>query len=295
MVAAVADSVGESRAYCRGVARRAGSSFPLAFRLLPAPKRDAMTALYAFMRVTDDLADEPGEVAVKRLALKEWRRALCDAVEAGRPTHPCHAALAAAVARHAIPVCHLVEVIDGVEMDLEPLAFRQFGELRAYCHKVASAVGLACVPVWGLRPGFTVEEATPPAEAAGVAFQLTNILRDVAEDQERGRVYLPAEDLAAFGVSPESWRDAANREQFRELMRFQADRTRDYYDSARGLEPMLSREGRAIYGAMTRVYRGILAEIEARGFDVFAGRVRLSRGRKAWAVARALPVRWGLL
>ena len=289
------DPVAASDAHCRQVTRRARSSFPAAFRLLSSPKRRAMTALYAFLRVTDDLADEPGEVAAKRAALADWRQALTNSLDNGHHTHPVHAALAAAVQVHAIPARHLHDVLDGVEMDIEPLAFRTFADLHPYCYRVASAVGLACIPVWGLRPGRTLDEAIPHAEAAGIAFQLTNILRDIAEDQARGRVYLPTEELAAFGVAPDSWQSIENRDAFRALMRFQASRARDYYDQARGLDACLTREGRAIYGAMTRVYRGLLDTLEARAFDVFAGRVRLSTLGKAWAVARAFPVRWGVL
>jgi phytoene synthase len=190
-----------SFAACREITRRANSSFPLAFRLLPPHKRRAMSALYAFSRLTDDLTDEPGEAAVQRAKLARWRAAIADAL-AGRSTHPIHPALHDTVARFAIPPRLLFDIIDGVETDLEPVRFATFADLYPYCYRVASAVGLACVRVWGLRAGATWEEADGPAEAAGVAFQLTNILRDLGEDAARGRVYLPTEELERFGCEP---------------------------------------------------------------------------------------------
>ena len=276
-----------SYAHCRVVTRRARSSFPLAFRLLPPAKRRAMDALYAFMRVSDDLADDPGADAAK---LAAWRAALTEAL-AGRPTHPVHPALHDAVERFAIPPRFLFDVLDGVEADLAPLHFAAFADLYPYCYRVASAVGLACVRVWGLRPGATWAEADGPAEAAGIAFQLTNILRDLGEDAARGRVYLPADELAAFGVDPRAW--SAHSPAFREMMRFQVARARRYYAAADRLNRFLTADGRAIYGLMCGTYHGLLDEIERRGFDVFAARVALPRWRKAAAFAAAWPVRWG--
>jgi len=277
----------ESYRRCRAITRAANSSFPLAFRLLPRPKRRAMDALYAFMRVSDDLADDPGADAAALLA---WRESLTAAL-AGRYTHPVHPALHHAVGRFGIPPRFLFDVLDGVAADLEPVRVATFAELYPYCYRVASVVGLACVRVWRLRPGATWAEADAPAEAAGIAFQLTNILRDVGEDAARGRVYLPADELAAFGVDPRAW--SARPAAFAELMRFQAERARAYYRTADGLNRALTAEGRAIYGLMCASYRGLLDEIERRGFDVFAGRVRLPRWRKAAALAAAWPVRWG--
>ncbi|MFO0798446.1 MAG: phytoene/squalene synthase family protein [Gemmataceae bacterium] len=273
--------------YCRAVTRAANSSFPLAFRLLPPPKRRAMDALYAFMRVSDDLADDPGADAA---ALAAWRAALTDAL-AGRYSHAVHPALHHAVERYAIPPRFLFDVLDGVAADVEPVRVGTFAELYPYCYRVASAVGLACVRVWGLRPGATWAEADAPAEAAGIAFQLTNILRDVGEDAARGRVYLPADELAAFGVDPRAWSSRAPA--FVAMMRFQAARARAYYAAAEGLTRFLTADGRAIYGLMCATYRGLLDEIERRGFDVFAGRVRVPRWRKAAALLAAWPASMG--
>jgi phytoene synthase len=253
-----------------------------------------MDALYAFLRVTDDLADEPGEPAAQRERLAAWRSALTAAL-AGKYSHPVHPALHDTVRRYAIPPRYLFDVIDGVESDLEPVRFATFAELVPYCYRVASAVGLACVRVWGLRPGATWEQAEGPAVAAGVAFQLTNILRDLGEDLARGRVYLPREDLDRFGCPPESWRDPAKAESFRAMMRFQADRAREFYRQAEPLDRMLSAEGRAVFRVMSGTYRGLLDEIVRRDYDVFSRRVRLGGLYKLWLAARAVPVRWGLL
>jgi phytoene synthase len=159
--------------------------------------------LYAFCRATDDLADEPGDPAAKRAALARWRARL-DAALAGDYSHRLHAALAHAVRTFDIPPAYLHDVIDGVESDLGPVRIETFAELHRYCYRVASAVGLACLPVWGLRTGTNPEQARGPAEAAGVAFQLTNILRDLGEDRSRGRVYLPRDELERFDCPPEA-------------------------------------------------------------------------------------------
>ena len=277
-----------SASYCRRLARRANSSFPLAFRVLPAAKRDAMTALYAFFRATDDLADEPGQVEAKRAAVQQWRERLTDAL-AGRHSHRVHAAVRHAVERFGVPPQHLFDVIDGVEADLQPVHFNTFADLQPYCYRVASAVGLACLPVWGTRG-----DATEPAVAAGIAFQLTNILRDVGEDLQRGRVYLPADDVARFGVPPAKWADPDHRDGFRRLMRFQADRARDFYRRAEPLDALLSPDGRAVYGVMSGVYRRLLAEIERADFDVLARRVRVPKRHKVRLLLTAWPRKWGL-
>jgi 15-cis-phytoene synthase len=276
-----------SLAYCYRLTRRARSSFPLAFRLLPRAKRDATTALYAFLRVTDDLADEPGDTSAKRAALAAWRGRF-DAALAGTFTHRVHAALADAVKTFTVPPQYLHDVLDGVESDLEPAPFAAFADLDAYCYRVASAVGLACVQIWGGGGG-----TAAPAAAAGVAFQLTNILRDLGEDLSRGRVYLPQDELARFGCPPETWRERGPA--FREMMRFQVRRAREYYDQARPLGALLSSEGRAVFNMMAGVYRRLLDEIERRDYDVFTARVRVGRLTKTRLFLSAWPTKWGLV
>ena len=275
--------------YCRRLTRRAGSSFPLAFRLLPPARRDAMYALYAFLRATDDLADGPGEPAAKRAALAAWRSRLDAALTGGICSHRLHAALAHAVRTFDIPPRHLHDVIDGVEADLDPVSFPTFDDLYPYCYRVASAVGLACVRVWGARG-----DAAGPAEAAGVAFQLTNILRDLGEDLAGGRVYLPQDELARFGCPPAAWRDPAKRDAFRALMRFQVGRARQFYETGRRLDGLLSSDGRAVFRVMAGIYSRLLDEIERRDFDVFTRRVCVGRLTKVRVFLSAWPVRWGV-
>ena len=280
--------------YCRHLTQSAGSSFPVAFRLLPAARRRAMDALYAFCRVSDDLADGPGDPEAKRPELARWRAALADAL-AGRPSHPIHPALADTVRRHDIPHQYLYDVLDGAESDLLPVRFATFADLEPYCYRVASAVGLACVRVWGLRPGATWAAADPPAVAAGTAFQLTNILRDLAEDAARGRVYLPGDELERFGCPPETWADPKAAGPRRELVRFQAARARGLYRRAAGLDRLLTAPGRAIFGVMRNTYAALLDEVERRAeAGVFAGRARVGRRRKGLIFLSAWPVKWGL-
>ncbi|HJT78319.1 MAG TPA: phytoene/squalene synthase family protein [Gemmataceae bacterium] len=274
--------------YCEHLARREAGNFYHAFRLLPRDQRRAMCALYAFMRVADDLADEPGDAQAKRAALADWRQQLHEAL-AGHCRHRLHPALHDTVARHRIPAAYLLDVLDGVVMDLDVTRYESFADLYRYCYRVASAVGLTCIHVWG----FTDPKAKEYAEAAGIAFQLTNILRDLREDAERGRCYLPAEDLARFGYGFDALRRGERTAAYQALMRFEAERARGYYRAAEPLAGLLPAPGRAVFLVMLRTYRGLLDEIVRRDYDVFAGRVRLGTWRKLWLVARALPVRWG--
>lgn len=250
-----------------------------------------MDALYAFMRVTDDLADEPGELAAKRETLAAWRDGLVKSVE-GSFSHPVHPALADTVHRYEIPLRYLLDVIDGVEFDLEPVRFATFAELYQYCYRVASAVGLACVRVWGLQPAMTFEQAESPAEAAGIAFQLTNILRDLAEDFVRGRVYLPTDELHCAGCLPEQWQEPQNAARVRELIHSQAERAREYYRRAEPLAGLLSREGRGIFRVMSGIYRQLLEEIDRAGPKVFERRVRVPRWRKGLILLGGLAAKW---
>jgi phytoene synthase len=279
---------GPSYAWCERLARAQAGNFYHAFRLLPADQRRAMCALYAFMRIADDLTDGPEGLAEKARALEGWRRQLHAALE-GDYRHPVHAALHHTVSRYGVPREHLDDVLDGVAMDLRIDHYDTFADLYRYCYRVASAVGLACIHVWG----FTDERAKPLAGAAGVALQLTNILRDLGEDADRGRVYLPREDLERFGYPTELLARRVRDERFRALMRFQAERARGYYEAAEPLTGLLRPPGRAVFQLMLRTYRGLLDVIVRRDYDVFSRRARLSRLRKLWLTARALPLRWG--
>ena len=283
-----------SYAACRAVTRAARSSFPLAFRLLPPAKRRAMDALYAFMRVTDDLADEPGEAAARRDELSAWRRSLLAALD-GSYSHPVHAALHDTVGRYAIPPEYLFATIDGVETDLEPVRFATGKELWEYCYRVASVVGLACIRVWGLRPGATWDEAKRPATRAGYAFQLTNILRDLGEDLARGRVYIPREGIWEAYLPPDAWRDPKRTDDFREMMRLLVREARGFYRGGDELYKYLSPDGCAVFRVMSGFYEALLDEIERCDYDVFTSRIRVPRWRKVLILLSAWPARWGWL
>jgi phytoene synthase len=277
-----------SYAYCDRLARREAGNFYNGFRVLPRPQRLATCALYAFLRIADDLSDEPGEVGQKRALLASWREGL-DRALCGAYAHRVHPALHHAVRTYRIPREYLDAALDGVEMDLGPVSFATFSDLRLYCYRVASAVGLSCLHVWG----FTQERAKGYAEDAGLAFQLTNILRDLGEDAARGRVYLPQDELERFGYDAERLRLGRRDEAFRALMRYQVERARGYYDTAWTLVPLLKPAGRAVFLVMARTYRGLLDQIERRDYDVFSGRVRVSSWRKLLLTLGALPARWG--
>lgn len=249
-----------------------------------------MCALYTFMRIADDLSDEPAPIPTKRQQLAEWRGGLRDAL-LGRYRHPVHAAVQDTVAHYRIPSKYLEGLIDGVEMDLEPAAYRTFAELRRYCYHVASVVGLSCIHIWGFHGG----DAIRYAEYAGIAFQLTNILRDLGEDAARDRVYLPQEDLDRFGYRVDQLRRGERDTAFRTLMQYQVERARAYYDGGWRLLPRLSEAGRAVFLMMARTYRGLLSEIENRDYDVFSSRVRVPMWKKLLFALSALPLRFGWL
>jgi len=282
-------SLPASYAYCERLARRAASNFYPAFWLLPTSQRRGMCALYAFARIADDLSDAGQSIENKKANLILWRRGF-DACLAGTHHHPIHPALLDTVKRFGIPREYLEAILAGVEMDLEPVRYATFADLRRYCHHVASAVGLACLHIWG----YSGEAAKDYAEQAGIAFQLTNILRDLKEDAARGRVYLPQDELARFGYDESGLAQGKFDEAFRALMRFQVQRAREYYDAAEPLLGCLAPPGRAVFFLMARTYRTLLEEIERRDYDVFSARIRVRPWRKVWLAARTLPVRLGL-
>lgn len=281
-------SLARSYAYCERVARQEASNFYYAFHVLPAAQRRSMCALYAFLRVTDDLTDGLGQPRDKAVQVADWRHRL-DRALAGEYSHRLHAAFHHTVARHDIPRPYLEAVLDGVAMDLDNVRYATFADLYRYCYRVASAVGLACIHIWG----FEQEQAKVYAEQVGIAFQLTNILRDLREDAARGRIYLPLEDLERFDYSTESLGRGERNERFRALMAFEVARARDYYAAAGPLSGLLRPGGRAVLQVMVRTYCGLLDAIERRDYDVFSCRVRLSPWHKLCLVAQALPIRWG--
>ena len=283
-------SLARSYAYCDRLARREAGNFYHGFRLLPRAQRLAMSALYAFLRIADDLSDGPGTSADKRRLVAEWRAGLDHAL-AGHYSHRLHEALHHTVLAFHIRRQYLDDVLDGVEMDLETADYATFEDLRLYCYRVASAVGLACIHIWG----FSDERAKIHAEQAGLAFQLTNILRDLGEDAARGRVYLPREDLKRFGYSEDKLRRGERDDSFRALMRFEIARARTLYAASWPLAPLLSPPGRAVFLVMARTYRSLLAAIESSDYDVFRKRARVSKWRKLLFALQALPARWELV
>jgi 15-cis-phytoene synthase len=269
----------ESYRFCGALARREARNFYYAFLLLPPDRRRSMCALYAFLRHTDDLADEPGSAEAKARALASWRQGLDAALDGDAGAWPGLPALADTVARHAIPPHLLHEVIEGVSMDIEPRGFDTFDELADYCYHVASVVGLSCLHIWGYRS----EEgrAERLAEHCGLALQLTNILRDVRDDARAGRIYLPRDDLARFGVRPEELAaDGRPSDRVRELLAFEGRRAYEFYEDARRLVPLVDPVGRPVLRTIVGIYRALLDEIARRDYNVLNGRISLPAWRK---------------
>ncbi|MFO0910970.1 MAG: phytoene/squalene synthase family protein [Isosphaeraceae bacterium] len=282
-----------SHAFCNRVARREAKNFYPSFLLLPADRRRSMCALYAFMRHSDDLADEPGAPEAKRAALETWRSAL-NAVASGGAADPSGwpgwPAFAETIRRHAIPTRYLNAVLDGVAMDVEPHPLPDEAALRSYCYHVATAVGLCCLHIWGFRSeGGRAEQL---ADAAGQALQRTNIVRDVGEDAREGRVYLPADRLSAFGVTLDDLRASRVSEPLRRLLADEARRAYHEYENAKALVPLVAPEARPVLEAMVGIYRGLLTEIERRQFEVLETRVSVPGWKKALIVFGALASRW---
>jgi phytoene synthase len=277
-------SLAREYAVCERLARRAASSFYLSFALLDRPRRQAMTALYAFLRQTDDLGDGPLSPAEKLESLARWRAAL-DRALAGSYESPVLAALADTVARYHIPPAYLRAAIDGVERDVTPIRYATFGELAHYCYQVAVVVGFACLHVWGC----TQPAAFGYAYHCGLAFQLTNILRDLREDALAGRIYLPLEDMQRFGYREQDLLALRAGEPFCELLAFEVARTEGLYERAAPLQEHLSPAGRAAFSAMLSTYRALLAAIRRAGPNVLSRRVRLNGWSKLCIAARCLP------
>lgn len=275
-------SVEESYRLCHDIARRTGKNFYYSFIVMPAAKRRAMCAIYAFMRRSDDIADGAANPAIASEGLRKWRASVDAALTAGKFDDPTLPALADTVQRYRIEVRYFHELLDGTEMDQAVTRYETFEQLYRYCYHVASVVGLVVLPVFGYKDA----KATIPGEACGIAFQLTNILRDVKEDAQLGRVYLPAEDLRRFGVSESDIMNGNFTPQFRELMKFEAARAREYYAKAQPLLGMIEADSRGTLATMIDIYGGLLDKIEASGYAVFAGRLRLPTHEKLWLAAR---------
>ena len=267
--------------YCQDKAAKSGSSFYYSFLFLPAEKRAAITALYAFCREVDDIADECHERELARTKLAWWRDELAR-MYAGTPNHPVTRALLPALTRYALPREAFEEIIDGMEMDLDHDRYADFKSLQLYCHRVAGVVGELSARIFGFRAHGTLDYA----QTLGLAFQLTNIIRDVGEDARRGRIYLPQDELSQFGVRETDILAARSTPAFVELMRFQTARARELYSQALA---QLSAEDRATQKpglVMARIYRTLLDEIEHDGFAVLQGKISLTPIRKLWLAWR---------
>jgi phytoene synthase len=263
--------------YCQQKAARSGSSFYYSFLFLPAERRRAITALYAFCREVDDIADEVKDAGVARTKLAWWRSEVAN-LFAGHPQHPVARALAPFVVPYGLDAARMNEIIDGMEMDLAYHRYQDFASLQLYCHRAAGVVGQLSASIFGYANPSTLEYA----ETLGIAFQLTNIIRDVGEDARRDRVYIPADELARFELSADDILERRGGERFGELMAFQAERARSYYDRAlAALAPEDRRNQRAGL-IMAAIYRTLLEEIRRDRYAVLDRRIALTPVRKLW-------------
>ena len=269
--------------------RRSRSNFYYAFLTLPRARRDALFAVYAFCRIVDDVADLGRDTAAQRTELSRWREDVARCFEAGPPpSHPIARQLATAVRAYPIPRAALEAIIEGCEMDLARVRYETFEDLAPYCYRVASAVGLCCIEIFG----YTVPRAREYAVHLGTALQLTNILRDVGVDARDGRVYLPQKELREFGVTEDDLVAGRQSDAFVRLMRHQAARARQFYAAAERAYPVVDARSLIAAEIMGGIYRALLEEIEARRFAVFGERITVPARRKVaialrcWASAR---------
>lgn len=269
-------------------ATAAGSkSFYFATRFFPPELARAAHAVYWFCRYTDDLVDECSTVEQGRKDLQSWTEALRNASEQGGDSeHPVLRVFLHTAAEYVIPLEYAFELIEGMRMDLNGTTYRSFEELRLFCYRVASVVGLMMCCVIGFEDAEDRARALPHAVDLGIAMQLTNILRDIGEDLERGRIYLPEEEMARFGYSAQELRAHVRNEGFRELMRFQVERARDYYARGNAGIRMLNKSGRFAVKVASDVYREILVRVEKSDFDVFERRAVVPPRQKYWLTAR---------
>lgn len=263
--------------YCQQKTAQSGSSFYYSFLFLKADRRRAITALYAFCREVDDTVDECTDVGIARTKLSWWRSEVA-AMTSGIPTHPVAKALQPHLATFSLDTHHLLAIIDGMEMDLDQTRYLDYPGLQKYCWHVASVVGILSAKIFGVTNPQTLEYA----EKLGLAFQLTNIIRDVGEDARKGRIYLPVNELQQFNVTAADILNARHSENFEKLMQFQAARAQKYYDEAFALLPEEDRRAQRPGLIMAAIYRAVLNEVELDGFHVLNQRISLTPIRKLW-------------
>ncbi|MBS0545194.1 MAG: presqualene diphosphate synthase HpnD [Proteobacteria bacterium] len=263
--------------YCQQKAAKSGSSFYYSFMFLPPERRQAITALYAFCREVDDVVDECHDPSIAQTKLEWWRQEVAR-VYGGTPTHPVGHALKDVAPAFNLPQEQLLEIIDGMAMDLSQTRYLDFKGLQLYCYRVASVVGLLAAEIFGYQDRQTLKYA----HDLGLAFQLTNIIRDVGEDARRGRIYLPMEDLQRFNVPAKDILEARHSDAFRQLMEFQAQRAEQFYEQAFAYLPAIDRKAQRPGLVMAAIYRTLLREIAADGFQVLDRRTSLTPLRKVW-------------
>ncbi|MBI5109395.1 MAG: presqualene diphosphate synthase HpnD [Rhodocyclales bacterium] len=267
--------------YCQERAAASGSSFYYSFLFLEPRRRQAITAFYAFCREVDDVVDECPDAALARTKLTWWRSEV-QALYEGRPTHPVTQALIESLKHFSLPQEQLQEIIDGMEMDLEQVQYADFKALHLYCYRVASVVGLVAAEIFG----YTDRQTLKYAHDLGLAFQLTNIIRDVGEDAQRGRIYLPQDELRRFGVSADDLRHASYGDNFSRLMAFQVERASDMYRRAFAQLPAGDRKAQRAGLIMAAIYQATLAEIVRDNYRVLDQRISLPPLRKLWLAAK---------
>jgi len=263
--------------YCQQKTAQSGSSFYYSFLFLPPERRRAITALYAFCREVDDTVDETTDQSVARIKLAWWRNEVTQ-MFTGTPTHPVMLALQPHLAVYDLKQEHLLAIIDGMEMDLDQSRYLDYPNLKKYCWHVAGVVGILSASIFGVTNPQTLRYA----EALGLAFQLTNIIRDVGEDARKGRIYLPIDELQQFNVTAADLLNARHSEKFEALMTFQADRAQRLYDEAFALLPQEDRRAQRPGLMMAAIYRTLLDEIERDGFHVLGQKISLTPLRKLW-------------
>jgi phytoene synthase len=268
-------------AACGSVLKAAGSSFALPIRLLPPAKRQATTAVYAFCRLADDIVDDAADTAAARRELAAFEAATRAALTGEPAAEPVLRALADTVRRYAIPPETIHEILAGVRMDLEQASYETVAELEGYCRRVASAVGLAAIHIWG----FIDPEAVLRSDDCGLAFQYTNILRDIPEDLGRGRIYVPGEDLAACGCTADELRTGRLHPGFDRLAARLVARAEARFARAAGLDRMLTTDGRLAFRAMFGVYQSLLAAVRRAGRGIFTHKVKAAKARLLAAAA----------
>lgn len=267
--------------YCQQKAAQSGSSFYYSFLFLPTDRRRAITALYAFCREVDDIVDDCSDATVARTKLMWWRKEIASML-AGSPTHPVSQALHPHVEIFGLEGAHLDAIIDGMEMDLDQTRYLDFIGLQRYCWHVAGVVGILSARIFGLKDAATLLYA----EKLGLAFQLTNIIRDVGEDARIGRIYIPNDELKKFGVTAADLLHARHSPAFVNLMRFQVQRAQNAYDDAFALLPAVDRRQQRPGLMMAAIYRALLTEIEMDNFQVLDRRISLTPIRKLWLAWR---------